>query len=394
MAKFELEKFDGTQDFALWRESLKGILVHQKVSKVLGDNQLLAEKKPEEIAEMEEMAYYTIIMHLSNNVRRKLIAEKTAKDLWNKLEELYMRPSISNKINLLERLYGFRMTSTLSLDENIDRFNEIIVGLSNINHKVDEESQAIILLRSLPIAYQEVKAAIKYGRDVIALEDVLGALKSKDFELQLEKETKKDEAYLIARGRSPRKNNSRNTHHHSHSRSKSRGKDSRKCYFCGKPGHIQRYCHEYKEQQGAFRNQNENRSEQKNNHFGKKKETAAVAEEQENCSTDGELFSISERNTSREWILDSGCTYHMCPNRESFFEYKSIDGGKVLMGNDFSCRVIGIGRVAVRHFDGDVKILNNVRHIPDLRRNLISLGALEDEGYGYKSIGGNLRVTK
>ena len=140
MAKFELEKFDGTQDFALWRESLKGILVHQKVSKVLGDNQLLAEKKPEEIAEMEEMAYYTIIMHLSNNVRRKLIAEKTAKDLWNKLEELYMRPSISNKINLLERLYGFRMTSTLSLDENIDRFNEIIVGLSNINHKVDEES--------------------------------------------------------------------------------------------------------------------------------------------------------------------------------------------------------------------------------------------------------------
>ena len=153
----------------------------------MGDNQLLAEKKPEEIAEMEEMAYYTIIMHLSNNVRRNLIAEKTTKDLWNKLEELYMRPSISNKINLLERLYGFRMTSTLSLDENIDRFNEIIVGLSNINHKVDEESQAIILLRSLPIAYQEVKAAIKYGRDVIALEDVLGALKSKDFELQLEK---------------------------------------------------------------------------------------------------------------------------------------------------------------------------------------------------------------
>ena len=64
MAKFELEKFDGTTDFAIWRESLKGILVHQKVSKVLRDEKLLAEKKPDEIAEMEEMAYYTIIMHL------------------------------------------------------------------------------------------------------------------------------------------------------------------------------------------------------------------------------------------------------------------------------------------------------------------------------------------
>ncbi|XP_062093827.1 uncharacterized protein LOC133799851 [Humulus lupulus] len=161
MAKFELEKFDGTNDFSLWRESLKGILVHQKVAKVLGDQKLLAEKKLEQIAEMEEMAYYTIIMYLSNGVRRKLTSEKTAKD------------------------------------ENIDKFNEIIVGLSNIEHKVEEESQAIILLRSLPIAYQEVIAAIKYGRDVIALEDVLGALKSKEFALQLEKETKRDETYFV-----------------------------------------------------------------------------------------------------------------------------------------------------------------------------------------------------
>ncbi|XP_062118965.1 uncharacterized protein LOC133832670 [Humulus lupulus] len=189
MAKFELEKFDGTNDFALWRESLKGILVHQKVAKVLGDQKLLAEKKPEEIAEMEEMAYYTIIMYLSNGVRRKLTSEKTAKD------------------------------------ENIDKFNEIIVCLANIEHKVDEESQEIFLLKSLPIAYQEVKAAIKYGKDVIALEDVLRALKSKEFELQLEKENRKDEAYFV-RERNLKRGSSRGNQSH-HSRSKSRGKDSR-----------------------------------------------------------------------------------------------------------------------------------------------------------------------
>ena len=143
-----------------------------------------------------------------------------------------------------------------------------------------------------------------------------------------------------------------------------------------------------------FKSQNENRTENKNHHNNKKKETAAIAEDQDNCSTDGELFSIFEIESNTEWILDSGCTYHMCPSRESFFEYKSTDGGKVLMGNNFSCRVVGIGKVALRNFDGEIMILNNVRHIPDLRRNLISLGALEDEGYGYKSINGNLRVTK
>uniref|UniRef100_A0A803PFI6 Reverse transcriptase zinc-binding domain-containing protein n=1 Tax=Cannabis sativa TaxID=3483 RepID=A0A803PFI6_CANSA len=117
------------------RESLKRILIHQKVSKVLGDEKLLAGKKPDKRAEMEEMTYYTI-MYLSSNV--------------------------------------------------------------------DEESQTIILLRLPPIAYQEVKHAIKYGKDVITLEDVLATLKSKDFELQLENESKKEEVYLV-RGRSSMK---------------------------------------------------------------------------------------------------------------------------------------------------------------------------------------------
>ncbi|XP_062089122.1 uncharacterized protein LOC133795680 [Humulus lupulus] len=168
MAKFELENFDGTCHFSLWRESLKGILVHQKVAKMVGDAKLLEGKKVEEIAKMEEMAYHTTIMYLSNSVRRKLTTETTTMG--------QVGTTIHEAINLLERLYDFRMNSSLSLDDNIDKFNETIVGLSNIKHEVDEENQAIILLRSLPIAYQEVKAAIKYGRDVISFDDYLMSL--------------------------------------------------------------------------------------------------------------------------------------------------------------------------------------------------------------------------
>ncbi|XP_062118759.1 uncharacterized protein LOC133832431 [Humulus lupulus] len=168
MAKFELEKFDGTGDFSLWWESLKGILVHQKVAKMVGDAKLLEGKKVEEIAKMEEMAYHTTIMYLSNSVRRKLIAKTTAKG--------QVGTTIHEAINLLERLYDFRMNSSLSLDDNIDKFNETIVGLSYIKHEVDEENQPIILLRSLPIAYQEVKATIKYGGDVISFDDYILSL--------------------------------------------------------------------------------------------------------------------------------------------------------------------------------------------------------------------------
>ena len=64
------------------------------------------------------------------------------------------------------------------------------------------------------------------------------------------------------------------------------------------------------------------------------------------------------------------------------------------MGNDHQCNVIGIGSIAIKGSDGTTKILNNVRHIPDLKRNLISLGTLNDEGHDYRIGRGIMKITK
>ena len=47
---------------------------------------------------------------------------------------------------------------------------------------------------------------------------------------------------------------------------------------------------------------------------------------------------------STGWILDSACSYHMCPHREWFATYEPLNGGSVSMGNDTKCRVVGIGQ--------------------------------------------------
>ena len=64
------------------------------------------------------------------------------------------------------------------------------------------------------------------------------------------------------------------------------------------------------------------------------------------------------------------------------------------MGNDATCAVIGIGIVKIKMFDGVVRVLSNVRHVPDLRKNLISLGVSDDLGYSYSSKGGIMKITK
>ena len=73
----------------------------------------------------------------------------------------------------------------------------------------------------------------------------------------------------------------------------------------------------------------------------------------------------------------------MTSKKDWFDTYKPYNDGMVQMGNDAICPVIGIGTVKIKMFDGVVRVLSNVRHVLDLRKNLISLGVLDDLGYSY-----------
>ena len=66
----------------------------------------------------------------------------------------------------------------------------------------------------------------------------------------------------------------------------------------------------------------------------------------------------------------------------------------VLMGNNASCKVVGIGTVCIMMFDGVVRTLCDIRHVPDLKKNLISLSTLDAKWYKYTSEGGVLKISK
>ena len=78
-----------------------------------------------------------------------------------------------------------------------------------------------------------------------------------------------------------------------------------------------------------------------------------------------------------EWILDTEATYHVCPNRAWFSSFEKLDGCFTIMGDDHPCNVKRIGTVCVKMFDGIVREFKKVRYVPQLKRNLISVGALK-----------------
>lgn len=64
----------------------------------------------------------------------------------------------------------------------------------------------------------------------------------------------------------------------------------------------------------------------------------------------------------------------------------------MLMGNDSPYEVIQIGKVHIKIHVGMVRTLTNVRDVSRLRKNLISLSALDGFEYRISAEGGALKV--
>lgn len=94
-----------------------------------------------------------------------------------------------------------------------------------------------------------------------------------------------------------------------------------------------------------------------------------------------------------EWIFDTGCSYHMCPNRDLFSSFDELDGDSVLTGNGHACKTLGIGKISLVLYDESVFVLSDVRYVPSLKQNLISLGALESTCLVISMQGGALEIS-
>ena len=233
---------------------MKGILVQQKVSKAI-DGKFPGNLTEVQKEEYDELAYTSIILHLSDTVLRKVGKLDSTKQLWEKLEDLYLLKSTPNKLYLLERFFSFKMDPSKDLDDNLDVFNKLVQDIVNCDEEVSETYKAIILLNSMPDSYREVKNAIKYGRDTLTPEIVIDSFRSKEMEIKAEKEDKRsDELHMMRSrmkfkqmnlGRTQDGSDSSSDSSDEGSKKKGKGRDKssgKRCCSCGKSGHFIRDC--------------------------------------------------------------------------------------------------------------------------------------------------------
>nr|GFA21069.1 retrovirus-related Pol polyprotein from transposon TNT 1-94 [Tanacetum cinerariifolium] len=176
-AKFDIEKFDGTGDFGLWRIKMRALLIHHECEAAL--EVLPADMEAQTKAELNEKAHSAVILCLGNKVLREVSGKTTTAGVWLKLETLYMIKSLANKLYLKKKLYTFYMPAGRKISEHIDEFNKIVLDLTNTEVKLEDEDLALLLLTSLPASYEHFVDTLFYEREALTLEDVMTTLNSK-----------------------------------------------------------------------------------------------------------------------------------------------------------------------------------------------------------------------
>ncbi|WVZ02271.1 hypothetical protein V8G54_023077 [Vigna mungo] len=367
--KFDVEKFNGANDFGLWKIKMEAILIQQGCVEALkGESKMSDAMTQEEKKKMGNKARSAIILCLGDKVLREVAKEKTAAEIWVKLESLYMTRSLAHRLCLKQQLFSFKMSESRTIEEQIAEFSKIVDDLENIGVKLEDEDKAVILLNALPKTFEHFRDALLYGKDqVITLEEVLTSIRTKEFQkLQDSKTTEEGASGLIAvKGKGKKQSG----------KEKKLNPDGTKqvrCFKCQKMGHIKKFCPE-------------------KGKAGRPQETADVAEASEGYESAGVLVASSEY-PQRSWVMDSGCSYHMCPVKEFFENLDQKEHGNVLLGNNKACRVQGVGSVRLKMFDNREMVLQAVRYVPELKRNLISISAFDLGGYTTKVEDGVMRV--
>jgi len=94
-----------------------------------------------------------------------------------------------------------------------------------------------------------------------------------------------------------------------------------------------------------------------------------------------------------EWVLYTSFTYHICPRRELFANFKELDGGLMFMGDDHTCRLVDKSTVRIKMYDRIMRELKDMRYIPRITKNLIAIGDSKAEGLRGILGGGVLKMS-
>ncbi|KAI0994697.1 hypothetical protein K3495_g13484 [Podosphaera aphanis] len=309
-------------NYVEWRDVIDDYLDSQGWGNFI-KKELPADSKDELKAKSAKIA--VVLKAAAGSQRAYLLGLKSPKEILAKLDEFNGSPSRAKRVDDVAASLSQLQAQT---------------GNISLEDKPTELSKKDVLLRCYGQKYQTMVQTLR----IVASDYSFAQVVEKLWQAEFEGKDNKDEAALFVNG---------NTY------GKDQKRETRKCYNCGKPGHIKPDCRKKKSDD-------------------KKKQKKVQDEKSETAGIEWIANDRFEIGTN-DWCVDSGATSHMTFDKSIFVEYEEFNSTVGTAKASVNLSVVGRGKICCL-LNGQNTIFGGVLHIPELHSNLLSPGKLTSTG--------------
>lgn len=355
-------KLTGNENYQIWKFQIGIILKSMKNGDLLNTEKPSDAAKLKDWTHVENSAQRIIVTSVSEKVLSLLFACDSSKTMLEKLDAVYGHKSDASLHTLQQKFYGATYNKEDGIGGHISKLEHLVSQMKNLGETVSQGMLVAKILNTLPPEFSHFHSAwdsTPKGEQTLSnltarllIEEE--RLKNKNPEQK--SENKEENTALINQKRENRfqKNEKWNQ------KNDFKSENIKKCYFCGKLGHLQMNCR-FKQGVKCY-NCNKVGHLKKDCKFKK-----------ENSKFLAALSSYSGNINKETWVCDSGASQHMTCNKEYLENYTPFSEEKnITIGDGSIIKAYGEGSVQILNERKETVLLREVLYVPKLVANLFS----------------------